>query len=80
MISQHLNAPVVPPSTYNANIPPALDVLILRLMSKDPDDRPQSAAEVSVALDRLFEEPGEVDTTFLAGLSPLMVSTTAAVV
>jgi len=71
VISQHLNAPVVPPSTYNANIPPALDVLILRLMSKRPEDRPSSAAEVRAALDRLYDEPGEVDTSFLAELSPL---------
>ncbi len=36
VISQHLYAPVVPPSTYNGHISPALDALILRLMSKKP--------------------------------------------
>jgi serine/threonine protein kinase/tetratricopeptide (TPR) repeat protein len=71
VISQHLNAPVVPPSTYNSNLPPALEALILRLMSKDPDDRPQSAAEVLHALDRIYEDPQDYDTTILAGLSPL---------
>ncbi|HLF28681.1 MAG TPA: protein kinase [Anaerolineae bacterium] len=51
IISQHLHAPPVPPSTYNPEIPPALDALILRLLSKRPDDRPASAAEVRQALD-----------------------------
>jgi tetratricopeptide (TPR) repeat protein len=50
VISQHLYAPVVPPSTYNAAIPPALDALIVRLMAKRPDERPASAAEVRQAL------------------------------
>src|SRR5512133_1329007 len=61
VISQHLNAPPVPPSTHNANIPPALDALILRLLSKRPEDRPATAGEVSAALDRLYEEPQEYD-------------------
>ncbi len=51
VISQHLHAPVVPPSTHNAAIPPALDALIVQLLSKRPDDRPASAAEVQQALD-----------------------------
>lgn len=71
VISQHLNAPVVPPSTYNASIPPALEALILRLLSKDPGDRPSSAGEVLEALDRIYEEPQAYDSNILAGLSPL---------
>lgn len=51
VISQHLYAPVVPPSTFNAAVPPALDALIVRLMSKRPEDRPASAAEVRQALE-----------------------------
>jgi len=56
VISQHLYAPVVPPSTYNSQIPPALDALILRLMSKDPHDRPASAGALCQAL-ALLETP-----------------------
>ncbi len=51
VISQHLHAPVVPPSTHNRAIPPALDALIVRLLSKQPEDRPASAAEVRRALE-----------------------------
>lgn len=53
LISQHLHAPVEPPRTYRLDLPPALDALIVRLLSKQPDDRPGSAAEVRVALENL---------------------------
>lgn len=53
VISQHLHAPVVPPSTHNPDIPPALDALILQLLSKLPEDRPSSATEVARILSRL---------------------------
>ena len=53
VISQHLHAPVVPPSTYNTEIPPALDALIVELLSKRPEDRPASAADVRHRLDDL---------------------------
>lgn len=51
VISQHLNAPVVPPSTYNASLPPALEQIIIRLLAKTPSDRYPSAAAVLEALD-----------------------------
>ncbi|MCI0397166.1 MAG: protein kinase [Chloroflexi bacterium] len=53
VLSQHLHAPVVPASTYNAEIPPALDAVILRLLSKQPEDRPASVAEVRQVLEQL---------------------------
>jgi len=57
VISQHLHAPVVPPRAKNDQIPPSLDSLIVRLLSKDPAGRPASAAEVRRAL----EQPGFLD-------------------
>jgi tetratricopeptide (TPR) repeat protein len=51
VISQHLHAPAVPPRARDEGIPPALDALVLRLLSKDPQDRPASAAEVQRALE-----------------------------
>jgi predicted ATPase/DNA-binding SARP family transcriptional activator len=50
VIAQHLHSPVVPPTTHNATIPAALDSLIVQLLSKRPEDRPASAAEVGQAL------------------------------
>ena len=62
VISQHLYAPVVPPSTYNDKLPPALEALILRLLNKQPEDRPASAAEVREALEHIAHS-GERETT-----------------
>jgi tetratricopeptide (TPR) repeat protein/transcriptional regulator with XRE-family HTH domain len=53
VISQHLYAPVVPPRAHNEQIPPALDALIVRLLSKRLEDRPASAAEVLQVLEHL---------------------------
>jgi len=50
VISQHVNTPAVAPSWHNPSIPKTLDSLIIRLMSKNPDERPQSAREVLTAL------------------------------
>jgi predicted ATPase/serine/threonine protein kinase len=62
VIAQHLHAPVVPPVNINPAIPPTLDALIVRLLSKEPANRPASAAEVAQALDGLaLSESREVD-------------------
>jgi tetratricopeptide (TPR) repeat protein len=46
VISQHLYAPPIPPSTHNCDLPPTLDRLIMQLLQKNPDERPASAAVV----------------------------------
>jgi tetratricopeptide (TPR) repeat protein len=53
---QHRNAPVPDPSEGIEDYPAALSALIQRLMSKDPEDRPASAAEVA----RLLTEAVEI--------------------
>ena len=50
VISQHLNAEPIAPSSHNDACPPALEALLLRLLAKDPDERPAGAAEVAEAL------------------------------
>lgn len=57
IIAQHLYAPVVPPSTYNPAVPPALDALVVQLLNKQPADRPASAAAASQALAELTLAP-----------------------
>jgi ABC-type oligopeptide transport system substrate-binding subunit/type II secretory pathway predicted ATPase ExeA len=59
VLSQHLYAPVVPPSAYSPSIPPALDQLIVSLLSKHPEDRPASASEVRHLLETL-EQPATI--------------------
>ncbi len=70
VISQHLNAPVVPPSTYKPELPPALEDLILRLLNKRPEDRPSSAADVRYVLDNLLDNPDLVISPLASNLSP----------
>ncbi|MEE8467974.1 MAG: AAA family ATPase, partial [Planctomycetota bacterium] len=53
IISQHVNTPPVAPSWHNSKVPSALEALILQLLEKDPQKRPQSAAAVTEALDRV---------------------------
>jgi hypothetical protein len=62
VISQHLNTPPVAPSFHNPSLPPALNDLILKLLAKNPQDRPSSADEVLAALQTLREQvyQGEV--------------------
>jgi tetratricopeptide (TPR) repeat protein len=60
VISQHLYAPVVPPHARNPEIPPVLDDLILRLLSKQPEDRPASAQDVEQLLDTF--DPAQLES------------------
>jgi ABC-type oligopeptide transport system substrate-binding subunit/serine/threonine protein kinase len=59
IISQHVNAPVVTPRAKDPEIPAGLDKLIVQLMSKDPEDRPSTAAQILEAL----QQPGLLETT-----------------
>jgi ABC-type branched-subunit amino acid transport system substrate-binding protein len=47
-----------PPRKLNPELPQSLSDLISRMLSKDPDGRPQSAAAVAVILERIANNPG----------------------
>jgi tetratricopeptide (TPR) repeat protein len=51
VLTQHINAPVVPPKAIRQELPGYLDNLILKLLEKDPDDRLKSASAVLQILD-----------------------------
>jgi non-specific serine/threonine protein kinase len=61
VISQHLHAPALAPRHLRPDLPAALDGLITQLLSKRPEERPASAAEVRRALEAL-EHAGRRDT------------------
>jgi len=50
ILYQHLNEPPAPPRSLRAEIPDDLDALVLDLLAKQPDDRPQDAASVAERL------------------------------
>jgi tetratricopeptide (TPR) repeat protein len=60
IIGQHLNTPPVSPAWHRADLPPALETLIMQLLEKDPQKRPGSAADVYQALRAI--EAGKVKT------------------
>ncbi|MFN2176343.1 MAG: ATP-binding protein [Anaerolineales bacterium] len=51
VLSQHLHTPVVPPRARRADIPLALDQIILDLLKKSPNERLGSAAQVADRLE-----------------------------
>jgi class 3 adenylate cyclase len=53
VISQHINTAPVAPSWHNPEIPRALEALMLRLLAKDPSQRPASAAAARRELARV---------------------------
>jgi serine/threonine-protein kinase len=50
---KHLSNPPEPPSKLRKDIPPELDMVILRALAKKPDDRYQSADEMESDLERV---------------------------
>jgi len=50
VVSQHVNAPVVPPRAIRPEIPRALEAAILKLLAKDPAGRFATAAPAGLAL------------------------------
>ena len=46
----HVNTPPPPPSSYNPSIPPPVDAIVLKALSKDPAERYPSGAQLATAL------------------------------
>jgi serine/threonine protein kinase/tetratricopeptide (TPR) repeat protein len=55
VLTKHLTEPVESPRLYNPEIPSQLELLIKQLMSKNPDDRPESANSVKRVLEKMLE-------------------------
>jgi len=53
IIGQHINTAPVAPTWHNGNCPRPLEALVMRLLSKDPSERPDSAQDVLNALDTI---------------------------
>ena len=53
IIGQHINTPPVSPTWHNGQCPRPLEALIMRLLAKNPSERPESATDVLSALDAI---------------------------
>jgi hypothetical protein len=56
VLSQHVRRQPTDPRAFNADIPDPLAALILRLLGKRPEDRPESAHEVEQALGAILAD------------------------
>ncbi|QBD79267.1 serine/threonine protein kinase [Ktedonosporobacter rubrisoli] len=56
VITQHINATPTRPSLLNPQIPPALEMVIMRSLAKNPDARFASASSMTAAIAEAFEQ------------------------
>ena len=60
---KHLSDPPRPPSVERPDIPPDLDMVVLRALAKNPDDRFQTAEEMDAELERVSRGVGVTAAT-----------------
>ena len=53
IIGQHINTPPVAPTWHNGTCPRPLEALVMRMLAKDPSERPDSAQDVFNALEAI---------------------------
>ena len=63
VIIKLVSEPFVPPSRLNSDVPPAVERIVLRAMSRHPDDRYGSAAEMRDALRSAMSDATGADAT-----------------
>jgi len=79
VLHQHVRVAPKPVGERNPNIPPALDALVMQMIAKSPDDRPQTAAEVRDRLARVAGNQGPA-TDALTTIAMAAMAPTAATV
>jgi serine/threonine protein kinase len=71
MINMHLTAPPPPLRQLRPDIPPAIEELVNRMLSKNPAQRPQRAGEVSALFERgMKSEPARLQTPVAPTFAP----------
>ncbi|MEM7345361.1 MAG: protein kinase, partial [Chloroflexota bacterium] len=74
VIMKHINEPLPMPSKVNPELPEAIERIVLKAMSKDPDDRYQTAGEMAAALrEAVGLNPGEGNTPLPIIAPPLKI-------
>lgn len=70
LLAQHLTTAPPAPSSLRAELPDALDSLVLELLAKDPADRPADAAEVSRRLAEIARSQAPAPVPAAASFPP----------
>jgi len=55
IILKHINAPLTPPTEVDPDLPPALEAVIMRALTKNPDHRYQTAKEFAADLEKCLK-------------------------
>ena len=76
---QQLSQTAPPPSTHNAGVPPALDAIVMKAMSKKPDERQATAEEIREELLNVDRAVGDPDATAFIAPPPPPVDPTAVI-
>lgn len=63
VLSKHINEPPPPPRTREPSIPEEVETVILKMLSKEPDDRFQTMEEVEAAIRGIDERLGVATPT-----------------
>src|SRR5580765_1160294 len=83
---KHLSDPPRPPSLLRTDIPPDLDMVVLRALAKHPGDRFQTAEEMDAELERVAAgvgvtaETADAATAVLSGAGAALASAPTAIV
>ena len=72
-IIKHSTDPVPAPSTLVPGIPPEVDQLVVRMMAKDPADRPQTPREAAESI-TLAMGSGQAESVLIALATPIIES------
>jgi serine/threonine-protein kinase len=71
ILSQHISSTPRPLERLNLAVPPALGALVMKLLSKEPDQRPQDAHSLVTALPATMSSRSEV--TLDGGTAPTLL-------
>ena len=77
MLAAHVTQAPDPLAAHRSTVPPGLNALIMRCLSKKPADRPQTASEMVQVLDQMMTPSGGMTPT---GSTPVISSGTEAAV
>lgn len=56
IVMKHINDPLPSPRRFNVNLPNAVEIVVLKALSKDPEDRYQTAGDLRKAVQKARED------------------------
>lgn len=74
LMYRHFSVQPQPPSTFNPRLPSAMDAVLLRALSKKPEERYPTIVDFASALIEAANQPSEYSEAELAGYSTLTIT------